>query len=142
MWIPEKSPKPGDRLEFNYRQHWTMDEDPSDAGGHVVATRTGVHEWQPEQRTMIVEFEGERLVDKDGKMPEAVVEAVGVIGTKVKIEGIAVQPMSKGRVRLAFQIRPAEEGGKLSEIGSVELKASLKRGEDFLTETWLYRIKL
>ena len=24
--------KPGDRIEFAYRQHWTMDEDPSQAG--------------------------------------------------------------------------------------------------------------
>lgn len=142
MWVPEKTPKPGDRLEFNYRQHWTMDEDPSQAGGHVVATRTGVHEWQPEQRTMIVEFEGEKLISEDGKMPEAVVEAVGEAGAKVKIQGVAVQPISKGRVRLAFQILPATEGAKLAEIGSLELKASLKRGEDFLTETWVYRIKL
>ena len=138
MWVPEKSPKPGDRLEFNYRQHWTMNEDPSDAGGHVVATRTGVHEWQPEQRTMIVEFEGDKLVGEDGKMPEAVVEA----GAEVRIQGIAVQPISKGRVRLAFQILPAKEGGKLSDIGAVELRASLKKGQDFLTETWVYRIKL
>ncbi len=138
MWVPEKSPKPGDRLEFNYRQHWTMDVDPSDAGGHVVATRTGVHEWQPEQRTMIVEFEGKNLVGEDGKMPEAVVDA----DARVRIQGIAVQPISEGRLRLAFQILPAEEGGKLSDIGSIEMRASLKRGEDFLTERWVYRIKL
>jgi glucans biosynthesis protein len=138
MWVPEKTPKPGDRLEFNYRQHWTMDVDPSEAGGHVVATRTGVHEWQPEQRTMIVEFEGEHLVGEDGKMPEAVVDA----DARVRIQGIAVQRISEGRIRLAFQIVPAEEGGKLSDIGSIEMRASLKRGEDFLTERWVYRIKL
>jgi periplasmic glucans biosynthesis protein len=119
-----------------------METDPSGAGGHVVATRTGVHEWQPEQRTMIVEFEGENLVGEDGKMPDAVVEAVGEAGTKVKIQGIAVQTISKGRLRLAFQVLPATEGGKLSDVGSLEMKASLKKGENFLTETWVYRIKL
>jgi glucans biosynthesis protein len=142
MWVPKNTPKPGDRLEFNYRQHWTMEIDPSEAGGHVVATRTGVHEWQPEQRTMIVEFEGEKLVGEDGKMPDAVVEAVGEAGTKVKIQGIAVQSIRKNRLRLAFQVLPVTEGAKLSDIGSIELKASLKNGEDFLTETWVYRIKL
>ena len=140
MWVPEKSPKPGDRLEFQYRQHWTMDEDPAQAGGHVVATRTGVHEWQPEQRTMIVEFEGKNLVGEDGKMPEAIVEVGGAAKEKVKIQGVAVQPISEGRLRLGFQILPAEEGGKLADVGAVELRASLKRGEDFLTETWVYRI--
>jgi hypothetical protein len=38
-----------------------MAEDPSMADGHVVATRTGVHDWQPEQRTIVVEFTGPRL---------------------------------------------------------------------------------
>jgi glucan biosynthesis protein len=59
-----------------------------------------------------------------------------------RIQGIAVQPMANGRVRLAFQIMPAAEGGKISDIGSLELRASLKRGEAYLTETWVYRIKL
>jgi glucans biosynthesis protein len=140
MWLPEKTPQPGDRVEFNYRQHWTMEEDPSQAIGHVVATRTGTHEWQPEQRTMIVEFEGENLMGKDDKMPEAVVEVVGGAAEKVKIQGVAVQAMEGGRLRVAFQIVPAEEGGKLAGIGAVELKAALKREEDFLTETWVYRI--
>jgi glucans biosynthesis protein len=136
MWVPEKSPKPGDRLEFQYRQHWTMEGDPSEAGGHVVATRTGVHDWQPEQRTMIVEFEGANLVGKDGEMPEAMVDA----GDKVRIQGVAVQPISEGRLRLGFQILPVEEGGKLADVGAVELRAALKRDGDFLTETWVYRI--
>jgi hypothetical protein len=71
-------------------------------------------------------------------MPEAVVDA----DARVRIQGIAVQRISEGRIRLAFQILPAEEGGKLSDIGSLEMRASLKRGEDFLTERWVYRIKL
>lgn len=127
MWVPEKSPKPGDRLEFQYRQHWTMETDPSEAGGHLVATRTGTHEWQPEQRTMIVEFEGTNLTGKDGAMPEALVEAGGDAAEKVRIQRIAVQPISDGRIRLGFQILPAEEGGKLADIGAVELRAALKR---------------
>lgn len=140
MWLPEKTPKPGDRLEFSYRQRWTMDENPSQAGGLVVATRTGTHEWQPEQRTMIVEFEGDNLTRKDGAMPEALVEAGGESAEKVSIQGVAVQPMPGGRLRLAFQILPSEEGGKLADIGPVELRAALKRDGDFLTETWVYRI--
>ena len=141
MWVPRETPKKGDRIEFNYRQHWTMDKDPSEAGGHVVATRTGTHEWQAEQRTMIVEFEGEKLISEDGEMPEALVEAAGETGKLIKIQGVALQPMPDGRVRLGFQILPLAEGGKLAEIGPLELRAALKRGENFLTETWVYRFK-
>ena len=61
LWEPAQTPQPGDRIEFSYRQHWTMDHDPSQAGGHVVATRSGVHDWQPEKRTVVVEFTGTAL---------------------------------------------------------------------------------
>ena len=140
MWVPEKKAGPGQRLEFSYIQHWTMAQDPSGAGRFVAATRTGVHDWQPEQRTMVVEFEGEGLVAEDGAMPEAFVEARSLSGAEAVVQGTAVQGLPGGRVRLAFQLAPKEEGVKLSETGPLELRAGLKRGEDFLTETWVYRI--
>ncbi len=141
MWEPAEIPQAGERLEFSYRQRWTLAEDPAGAGGHVVATRTGVHEWQPEQRTMVVEFAGGALADLPAnEAPEAVVEALGANADKVKIQGVAVQPLPDGRWRAAFQIAPAAESGKLAETGAVELRCALKKGDDFLTETWAYRI--
>ncbi|MFD2257033.1 glucan biosynthesis protein [Luteolibacter algae] len=141
MWQPAVTPKAGERVEFHYKQHWTMNGDPAGAGGHVVATRTGVHDWQPEQRTVVVEFFGENLLEKDGKLPEAFVEADGETAAEIVIQGITVQSMPGNKVRLAFQLKPAEEGAKLSDIKPVELRAALKKGENFLTETWVYRIK-
>ena len=140
MWVPEKTPSAGQRLEFSYIQHWTMESDPAGAGRYVTATRTGVHDWQPEQRTMVVEFAGEGLVGEDGTMPEAFIEARSLSGVEVVVQGTAVQSLPGGRVRLAFQLAPKEEGGKLAESGPLELRAGLKRGDDFLTETWVYRI--
>ena len=32
------------------------------------------------------------------------------------------------------------EGGKLADAGPVELRCGLKRGDNFLTETWAYRV--
>ncbi|MBK1883839.1 glucan biosynthesis protein [Luteolibacter pohnpeiensis] len=141
MWQPDKTPKAGDRIEFSYKQHWTMAADPSQAGGRVIATRTGVHEWQPEQRTMIVEFAGGALEMPDEKPPTAEVQALGDNADKIKIQGVTVQPLPEGHWRAAFQIAPADENGKLSDIGPVELRCALKRGDAFLTETWAYRIK-
>jgi glucans biosynthesis protein len=140
LWEPSRSPQPGERFEFSYKQHWTLDEDPAAAGGRVVATRTGLHEWQPEQRTMVVEFAGGALADWQGAPPEAVVTVVGEHAAKVKIQGLAVQPLPGDRWRVAFQIAPAAEGGKLADAGPQELRCCLKKGEDFLTETWAYRI--
>jgi glucans biosynthesis protein len=140
MWEPALPVQPGQRLEFLYKQHWTMAEDPAQAGGRVVATRTGIHAWQPELRTIVVEFAGGQLEKWTGDPPAAVVEAVGATADKVKIQGVAVQPLPEGRWRVGFQLAPAAEGGKLADVGPVELRCCLKKGDDFLTETWAYRV--
>ena len=140
MWEPAVTPQAGDRIEFSYKQHWTMAPNPAKAGGHVVATRTGVHKWQPEQRTIIVEFAGEALEKLGDKTPEPFVQILGDAAGKAKIQGTAVQLMEPGHWRLAFQLAPAAEGAKLADIGPLELRVCLKQGEDFLTETWASRI--
>ena len=140
LWEPKETPKAGDRVEFSYKQHWTKAEDPSMAGGRVVATRTGLHDWQPEQRTIAVEFAGGALEKPEEKPIEALVQAVGPNSEKIKIQGVAVQKIPEGRWRVGFQVAPVAEGGKLAEVGQVELRCSLRRGESFLTETWVYRI--
>ncbi len=140
MWEPAHTPQAGDRIEFSYRQHWTTDEDPSDANGHVVATRTGVNEWEPQQRTMVVEFAGNALNQQNEVPITPLIQATGAGADSVKIKNVTVQPIPDARWRVAFKIAPAAEGGKLADIGPVELRCCLKRGDNFLTETWVYRV--
>lgn len=141
-WVPDETPQPGQRYEFSYKQHWTLREDIADAGGHVVATRTGVHEWEPEQRTMIVEFSGGKLAEiKDPAELQPVIEICGDAAKTLKIKHSNVQQMEGGRWRVSFLLAPAQEGGKLADVGPTEMRCCLKKGEDFLTETWVYRIQ-
>ncbi|MGJ8632821.1 MAG: glucan biosynthesis protein [Luteolibacter sp.] len=137
MWVPEKSPEKGERREYSYRQRWTLSGNPAAAAGRVAATRTGLHDWQPEQRMMVVDFTG---VQKRAEAPEAIIVAEGEAGEQVKIEGVTILAKPDGTMRLSFQIAPKDEGAKLADIGEVELRVSLKSGEDYLTETWAYRI--
>lgn len=139
LWEPAATPRPGDRIEFKYRQHWTKDPDPSQAIGYVVATRTGVHDWEPERRSMFVEFVGTTLSQASDIPLTAHVEVVGDAAARVKIQNVIVQAMPEERWRASFQITPAE-GRKLGEIGPVELRCCLKRGENYLTETWVHRV--
>jgi glucans biosynthesis protein len=140
MWEPAHIPQAGDRIEFSYRQHWTTDPDPSLATGHVVATRSGIHDWQPGQRTIIVEFKGTSL-QQNGEIPiTPQIEAIGENGGKVVIQGVNLQQLPDERWRLAFQVAPSAEGSKLSDIGPIELRCCLKRGDNYLTETWVHRI--
>ncbi len=140
MWEPAHTPKPGDRIEFAYRQHWTTNEDPSLADGHVVATRSGVQDPQKEQRTIVVEFVGNALNQQSDLPLTPLVQATGPGAEKIKIQGVTVQSMPEARCRVAFQIAPVAEGGKLADAGPVELRCCLKRGENFITETWVHRV--
>jgi periplasmic glucans biosynthesis protein len=140
MWEPARTPQAGDRIEFKYRQHWTMNEDPAMADGRVVATRTGSHDWQPQQRTMIVEFAGSALNQQTETPLTPLVQAVGPNSEKIKIQGITIQSIPEGRWRVAFQLAPSAEDGKLADVGPVELRCCIKRGDNFLTETWVHRV--
>ena len=140
MWEPANRPQAGERIEFSYRQHWTMEADPSQARGIVTATRSGVHDWEPGVRTMIVEFSKLPAAETDAEKPTAVVEAVGETAARVRIGNINVQPIPGGRWRVAFQLQPGDGVAELAAAGPVELRCSLKRGDDFLTETWAYRV--
>lgn len=144
MWEPKEIPQPGSRVEFNYRQHWTLNPDPSDAGGRVVATRTGVHDWQKDQRTMVVEFAGGALdkLTNEKEAPEAVINLSEDSATKLKVQGTSVHRLPDGRWRVAFQIAPKQDGVKLDSLGKVEMRCTLKKDNNFLTETWAYRINL
>jgi glucans biosynthesis protein len=141
-WVPDETPQPGQRYEFSYKQHWTLRGDLANAGGHVVATRTGVHEWEPDQRTVIVEFAGGQLNEvKDAAELTPQIEICGEAGEKMKVKFANVQKMEDDRWRVGILLSPKKEGGKLSDVGPAEMRCSLKKGEDHLTETWVYRIQ-
>jgi hypothetical protein len=69
-----------------------------------------------------------------------VVQAVGENADKIVIQGTTVQRLPEDRWRVSFQIAPAVAGTKLAATGPVELRCCLKRGEDYLTETWVHRV--
>ena len=140
MWEPAQALRAGQSMKFRYRQHWTMDPDPAESGGYVVATRSGLHDWEPNCRTVLVEFSGPKLLDLGEQMPEAMVEILCDGSQRAKIGHVTVQRVGDERLRASFQILPADPAVKLAEIGALELRACLKRGEEYLTETWASRI--
>ncbi|WP_411826008.1 glucan biosynthesis protein [Luteolibacter sp. AS25] len=140
MWVPDRKVVKGEPLEFSYRQVWTMNGNPAQADAYVVGSRTGVLDWQKDMRTMVVEFAGESLKDEGGKLPEGLVEVVGDKTEQVKITDVNVEEMPGDRVRLVFKLTAEGGEGALVGAGPIELRAALKRGENYLTETWIYRI--
>jgi periplasmic glucans biosynthesis protein len=141
MWEPQHAPQVGDRISLNYKQHWTMKDDPGESGAYVVATRTGVHDWQPGQRTVIIEFTGpalEKLTPSDGVTAE--IKTLGDNAGRIKVDSTIVQRFDGNRWRVAFQISSSDANTPLQNVGPVELRCALKKGEDYLSESWAYRI--
>lgn len=139
FWEPESHPKPGEPYRLAYTQRWTLDGNPAGASGYAVATRSGIHEWAPGVRFIIVDFAGKTLEAMDEKLaPEAVITTSD---PAVEIMHPTVQKNPRNQTwRVAFQIK-AKEGVNPVPTGA-ELRCTLRRGEDFLTETWTCRMPL
>lgn len=140
MWEPADDISPGKRLDFSYRQHWTMDPDPSLAGAYVVATRTGVDVNHPRKRTVIIDFQSDYLATSDENPLQAFAEAVGEQSAMVRIEDIQLNEIRHHLWRVSFQFTPADDAKQLSDLPPIELRCFLKRGENYLSETWSYKI--
>lgn len=125
-WKPASGPEPGNAFSYAYRMLWTNAIPVAWSGAHVAATRTGTGKTEDGTK-FVVDFVGPDVADTQ-KLPVAAVTASP--GT---ISNVAVHanPEING-VRVSFELNPG--GTDLSELRLV-----LKRGDQPISETWLYR---
>ena len=127
FWVPKKPPQPGDSINFAYRLIWNRGHPERPGGGFVTATRImpGRHEGSLK---FVLDFTGGKL---DALPADASVEAlVNIGGGELLEQQIYKNEMTQGW-RLVFQARP-------KHAKPMEMRASLKQGQDYLTETWSY----
>lgn len=125
FWRPREPLRKGGEYLFSYRVHWGMDGPVRHDLARVASTLEGGAD---EERLFIVDFIGAGL---DGVKPQDLVAEVSCAPGAVVEPVVEPNPHTKG-MRLAFRVKVASE--KL-----VEIRARLKRGNDPVTETWLYR---
>lgn len=141
-WVPEAEVRAGTRWSFSYRLHWVSGE-PFSSRAIATARHTrlgpaGVPgQPRPENgRKFVIDFEGGQLADlHDGDGVEAIVSASrGEVRTSRGEDGKAATWRIKGteRWRAYFDLF-------VSEPGPVDLRCYLKRGEETLSETWIYQ---
>ena len=139
FWEPDAQPKPGVPYRLAYTQRWTSDGNPAEAGGFAVATRSGTHEWAPGVRFILIDFSGPELLQlPENLAPEAVITCAD---PNVVIMHPTVQRNAYNNTwRVAFQIKAQD--GLTQKPEAAELRCTLRRGNDFLTETWTCRMPL
>ncbi len=131
-WDPAAKPVVGEPHRLGYTQRWTSEQNPGRAGGYVVATRSGIHDWAPGERYATVDFTGDNLFNLP---PE--VNLVAVVSTDNRaVEALDAQVIRnhfENTWRVSFRLK-CQEG--MARPEQVEVRCFIKHGENVLTETW------
>jgi len=136
IWIPDGDHGPGSHVALSYRLHWLADHPYPGELARCVATRLGrggqPGTERPEGvRKFMVEFKGGPLTDlPEGVLPEAVLSASRGEFSYVFTE--AVPNDVPGHWRAQFDLT-------VDGPDPVELRCFLRRGDQVLSETWLYQ---
>jgi glucans biosynthesis protein len=131
FWVPKKPAKPGDSIHYVYRLIWYRSHPERPGGGYVTATRI-MPGREGGSLKFVLDFKGREL---DALPADSSVEAIVNVGEGGKLleQQIHKNEMTQGW-RLVFQAQP-------EHARPMELRASLKHGQDFLTETWSYVVE-
>ncbi len=136
-WVPAEPARAGNAYAFRYRQHWMASEPFPPALARVTATRLG-RGGQPGQprppgvRKFLVEFLGGPLESLPfGTVPEAVVETSrGRFGPYRQTEAVADGVPGHWMTQFDLIVEGPDP---------VELRLTLKHGDQVLSETWLFQ---
>ncbi|WP_420826063.1 glucan biosynthesis protein [Rhodoplanes elegans] len=126
FWRPKDPLAAKGEYWFTYRLHWGANKPGAPPLAVFARTRAGAG---PEStRLFVLDITGDKLKGFDPAAVRAVVEA-----DKGKVRNAVARPNPiDGGWRLAFELAPERET-------AIELRALLLRGDEPLTETWLYR---
>lgn len=129
-WVPERAPAAGDQLRMRYRQHWSID--PAAFHPTGIASDTRMRTLSNGGRRFMVTFTGPALAALDANArPEAVV----TVGDGRGVSDLQVRRNPyDGGWWVEFTV---PSGGN----APLELRAYVKNGNDFLTETWSYLLE-
>jgi glucans biosynthesis protein len=125
FWRPKDPLRKGAEYFYTYRLHWGWDMPGRDERARFTATRVGGN---VDRRLFVLDVVGDKLRDVPAEALRAEVSASkGAIANVVLTPNPDIQGW-----RLSFSLAPS--GADL-----VELRAEVLRGEERMSETWIYR---
>jgi glucans biosynthesis protein len=133
FWTPAQRLEAGETLDVEYRLHFALDPEARLLGGRALATRIGaggtdVPDYS--RRKFVIDFTGQSLKRLD---PDATdVEPVCNTSSGTIAQSVAHHNQFTDGWRLFFELVPEEDK-------AADLRCFLRRGQDVLTETWVFR---
>ncbi|KQN56988.1 MULTISPECIES: glucan biosynthesis protein G [unclassified Erwinia] len=142
FWTPETLPEPGKEMDFNYRLHFTRDENQlhSPETAYVKSTLRSTGDVkqsnlvrQPDGTVaFIVDFTGPEMSKLAENTPVAPQVSIGNNGELVE-NSVRYNPVTKGwRLVLRLKVKDNKQ--------PTEMRAALVNGDKTLTETWSYQL--
>jgi glucans biosynthesis protein len=126
FWRPKAALQAKGEHTFTYRLHWGPDTPKTTSLARF--SRTGVGAKGENTKIFVLDLIGENLKSVDPKAIRGVVTA-----EKADVQNIVTQPNpATGGWRLSFEL-------PVKDKNPVELRASLMRGNEALSEVWVYR---
>jgi glucans biosynthesis protein len=130
FWDPRVKPQPLQPYRFSYTLYWTRDEDKFSAN-KVLATRIGADPRDPQRRVFAIDFVGPKL---NGIPEDSPPQAIASCSTNAAIvyNQVFRNPIEDSwRVMLKLEPKPGNNQ-------DVDLRCTLQKGEEALSETWTY----
>ena len=131
FWSPKEIPKPLQPFRFAYTLSWTHETDLKLSLNHVVATRIGKDPRNDARRQIVIDFTGPRLAGLTENNPPQAIASCSDNAVITENQIFHVPELGIWRVILKMEPKPANQD-------PVDIRCTLKQGEEVLTETWTY----
>jgi glucans biosynthesis protein len=131
FWDPKVKPQPMKAYTFGYTLFWTRETDLRLSQNKVVATRVGEDPLDPQRRQFAIDFAGPKLSALTEKSPPEAIASCSVNAAIVENQVFHHPYNNTWRVILKLAPKPDNKD-------PVDLRCTLNKGEEVLTETWTY----
>ena len=129
FWSPSTKPKPMQPYHFSYSLYWTRETDMSLSTNKVVSTRVGLDPRNASQHLFVIDFDIPSLASEQDppKADTSCSENAALTETQ-----LYWNPATK-TWRVILHMAP-----KAGNQDPVDLRCTLKKGNDAISETWTY----
>lgn len=130
-WSPKELPKPLEPYKFAYTLYWTRETDRVFSENKVLATRIGADSRDSKRRQFSIDFGGPKVAVLAENDPPQAVASCSENGTITEAQ-VFRNPFN-GTWRVILKMEP-----KPDNKAPIDIRCTLKKGEEVLTETWTY----
>jgi len=131
FWDPKEKPQPMQPYRFAYKLSWTRETDTTLSANKVVATRVGSDPREPRRRQFVIDFSGPKLSAIAQTAPPQAIANCSTNAAIVETQVFRNSYNDTWRVMLKMEPKPDNKD-------PVDLRCTLKKGEEAISETWIY----